>query len=220
MTRTTASLTLAFALVMAGLFNGGAVTAEQTNMAHAHIGHVMDKWRDTPDGQGFLPAAIAEARIAAQHAGLAVKSAGDLGGMKLHAGHVHNAVDPSEMMKGPGLGYGVKKAAMGVAQHIELAAKSEGASQNVTTHAVHVATSASNTVTRADEIVALAKQIEATGSVADASKLVNQLNTLAGQLIAGADANDDGRVGWQEGEGGLQQVEQHMGFMKKGEGLP
>ena len=58
------------------------------------------------------------------------------------------------------------------------------------------------------------------GSVSPAAlALVNQLSTVAEQLITGVDANGDGRVGWQQGEGGLEQAEQHMNLMKKGEGL-
>ena len=41
------------------------------NVAHAHIGHVMTKWSDTPKQWGFLPTALMEAKIAAQHAGFA-----------------------------------------------------------------------------------------------------------------------------------------------------
>ena len=73
--------------------------------------------------------------------------------MKLHAGHVINAVDPSVVASGPGLGYGVKRAALGVAAHIDLAAKTPGASPNIVTHAGHIGTSARNTVQRADAIV-------------------------------------------------------------------
>lgn len=218
--RKTASVTLGLVLIGVGVLSSGAIAGQQRNMAHAHIGHVMDKWRDTPDGLGFLPTAMAEAKIAAQHAGLAVKSSDNLDRMKLHAGHVIHAVDPSVVMKGPGLGYGVKKGAAGAAQHIGLAAKSDGASRNVQTHANHVSTSANNTVTRADEIVAIAQQVQASSSVTEAAKLTERLNMLAAQLIAGADANGDGRIGWQEGEGGLEQANQHMGLMKKGEGLP
>jgi hypothetical protein len=61
----------------------------------------------------------------------------------------------------------VKRADQGVAQHIQLAAKSEGASQ---------------------------------------------------QLMSGVDANNDGRISWEPGEGGLQQAQQHMELLLKGEG--
>ena len=208
------------ALASTGPFLGGPAIAQQGNAAHAHIGHVADAWRDTPDGQGLLPTAIAEANIAAQHAALAAKDPSNLDAMKLHTGHVLHAVDPEAMANGPGLGYGVKQGATGAATHIELAAKSEGASNGVTTHSTHIATSARNTVQRAEEIVALANKIQMADSASAASALVGDLNMLAEQLISGKDADGDGRVGWQEGEGGLQQAEQHLTLLKQGEGLP
>ena len=155
--RATLSAVIVFTLAFAGLFYGGVAIAAQGNAAHTHIGHVADGWRDTPDNQGLLPTAIAEAKIAAQHAALAAKDPSNLDAMKRHTGHVVNAVDPEAMANGPGLGYGVKRAAAGAATHIELAAKSDGASGGVTaTHSNHIATSARNTVARADEIIALA----------------------------------------------------------------
>ena len=168
--------------------------------------------------QGLLPTAVAEAKIVAQHAALAMKSEGNLDAMKLHAGHVIHALDPSIEMKGPGLNFGVKRAAMGVAQHIGLAAKVEGASKNVMTHSAHVTASAGNVVTRADEMIAVAQQIRAATTAEAANARLAHFNMLAQQLYAGVDANQDGQVGWQTGEGGLQQAETHMQLMIKGEG--
>ena len=203
--------------VGAGL--AGVLVQAQGNMVHTHIGHVADGWQDTPDGAGLLPTALAEAQIAVQHAGFAAGNPDDLDSIKLHTGHVLHAVDPSVMANGPGKGYGVKKAATGAAQHIQAAAGTDGASENVATHAPHVATSANNAVAWADEIVELAKQVEAATSAAAAAELAGRINALAQQIVSGVDANGDGRVGWQEGEGGLEQAEQHLGFMKAGEGL-
>ena len=181
--------------------------------AGVHIGHVVNGFSDTPHGQGLLPTAMAEARIAIQHAGLAARNTASLDAMKLHAAHVINALDPTVVATGPGLGYGVKKAATGVATHIELAAKAQGASANVVSHSVHIATSARNTVQRADQIVALAKQIQAATTAGDAAALVSQMVSQCDQLMAGADANGDGRITWEAGEGGLQQVQQHVNLM-------
>ncbi len=223
--RANALVVPAATLAFIGVLFGGTASTAQGSASHTHIGHVMDGFGDTPDGQGLLPTALAEAKIAAQHAALAAEDPNNLRAMKRHSEHVLNAVDPNEQDDGPGLGYGVKQAAAGIAQHIELAAQSDGASQGVMTHAEHVATSANNTVRRADTIIALAKAIEMLpGSVSPESPpaalaLVTQLNTVAEQLITGVDANSDGRVGWQQGEGGLQQAEQHMNLMKKGEDL-
>src|SRR5207248_522107 len=83
--------------------------------AHLHLGHVMTNWRDTPGARGFLPVAVDESRVAALHAGLAAKSAGvqNIDDVRLHAGHVLNALDPAVEPKGPGAGYGVRKAVAG-----------------------------------------------------------------------------------------------------------
>jgi hypothetical protein len=90
----------------------------------------------------------------------------------------------------------------------------------VITHANHIGTSARNTVVRADSILVLAKQVQSATAAADAAQLMNQIISLANQLIAGADANNDGRVGWQAGEGGLQQADEHVKLMLAGEPKP
>jgi hypothetical protein len=181
-----------------------------------HIGHVMNGFTDTPKGLGLLPTAMEEARVAAVHAGLAARDLENLGSMKLHAGHVINAIDPTVVTAGPGLGYGVKRSALGIATHMDLAAKTPGASEDVIMHANHVATSARNTVQRADAIVALAKRIQAATVASEASALVSQLVSLTNELMLGKDADADGKVTWKEGEGGLQQCDEHVRLMLTG----
>ncbi|MDP6352893.1 MAG: hypothetical protein QF827_11745 [Alphaproteobacteria bacterium] len=187
--------------------------------AQAHIGHVVVGWKDTPGKKGLLTTAIAEAKIAAQHAGFAVKKLDDLKWVKAHVGHVLHAVDPSAIAKGPGLGYGVVKAATGAAKHINFAAKSKDASKNVKTHAVHVSASATNAAEWAKDIAAIAQGILAAGSAAEAKMRVQALQRMADRLLKGVDANNDGKITWKPGEGGLNEAKKHMGFMTKGEGL-
>jgi len=99
-------------------------------------------------------------------------------------------------------------------------AKAQGASVNVQTHANHIATCARNTIVRADSMIAIAQRIQAATDAADAAKLMNQLVSLGNQLVAGFDANADGRITTQEGEGGLQQAEEHVQLMLAGEPKP
>ena len=191
----------------------------QANPAHTHIGHVADGFGGTPDGQGLLPTAVAEAEIAAQHAGLAARDPSNLDVMKRHIEHVLHAIDPTVVESGPGLGYGVKQAAEGIVRHIELAANADSASDNVKTHARHVATAARNSVQRAGAIVALAQRIRDATSATDAAALLEELTALSDALIPGTDANRDGGVGLREGEAGLRQATQDMRIVKRGEGL-
>jgi hypothetical protein len=182
-----------------------------------HIGHVVNGFGDTPNGQALLTVATTEARTAAQHATLAARNTADLNYMKTHAGHVINALDPTVVTAGPGLGYGLKRAATGIAMHIDLAAKAAGASPNVVTHAKHIATSANNVVTRADQLLAIAKQVQAATDAPAAAALVSQMISLSQQLMAGVDTNGDGQITWEEG--GLQQAQEHVNLLLAGEHL-
>ena len=190
-----------------------AVLAVPATPAGMHIGHVANAFGDTPGGIGLLAAAIDESKIAATHAALAGRQPANLDYMKTHAGHVINALDPSLVAMGPGLKYGAKKAALLVAVHIELASGADGATPQMKMHAQHIAISARNTATRADQIIAIAQKIIASTSAADASALVSQMTSLADQLIPGFDANADGKITWMQGEGGLQQCEEHVKLM-------
>jgi hypothetical protein len=185
-----------------------------------HIGHLGTTFPDTPEKWGLLPTAVAEAAIAQQHAAFAARTPADLASMQRHAAHVLHALDPSVEKQGPGRGFGVKRAANNAATHIEMAAKEPTASPNVKTHAVHVATASRAVAARVDLAVALAQKIRAATTAAEAAGLVSQLVSLCEQLVAGVDANADGRIGWDAQEGGLQQAQQHLQLMVAGERKP
>ena len=217
--RTSYAIRALSGLTVIGLIGAPAVVA-QASPAHTHMGHVAESFRGTPEGLGgLLPTAVAEAEIAAQHAELAGRDPSNLDGMRRHMGHVINALDPSLVDAGPGLGYGVKAAATGTARHIGLAGGSDGASDNVKTHATHVETAATNAANWADEAVALARRIQEATDAAAAARLLEELVSKTSAIVSGMDANGDGRIGWQEGEGGLAQATQHMTLMMRGEGM-
>lgn len=215
------AMAIGAAALLAACADGGQRMASEpaTNTAHVHIGHVVTSWQDAPDQMGLLPTAQAEAEVAAQHAGFAASRPDDLDWMKLHAGHVVNAMDPSIEPEGPGLGFGVRQAAQGVAQHVGFAADSEDASDNVKLHAGHVETSAGNVLVWSERVVELGQQVQAASSAAEAAPLVAEMQTLTATILAGTDANGDGTVSWAESEGGLAQAAQHMRLMQEGEGL-
>ena len=201
-------------LALTGLALGGAVLACTPTMvddmsadksadmgaAHTHIGHVLSGWKDTPENKGFLPTAIAEAMVADKHAGLAVEKLYDLKYMQTHALHVLHAIDPTAIAKGPGLGYGVIRAAAGAIKHIEFAAGSDGASDNVKLHATHVAASANNAVERAQLILIEIEHVRLARTARQANHHVVKIRELAAQLLDGYDADGDGKISWKPGE--------------------
>jgi hypothetical protein len=170
--------------------------------AHLHLGHVMTNWRDTPGARGFLPVAIDEARVAVLHAKLVAKGPG-LEDMKLHAGHVLHALDPAIEPKGPGAGYGVKRAAAGALQHLEFSVKAEGATADITTHATHVSLALANVLQWVDQAIATGQKIRAAADTAEAAALAAELVALTTRI------SDEG----------LQPGHTEMGLMLKAEGI-
>jgi hypothetical protein len=213
-----ASVAVSMSSLSAQRGRGGAEGGEKPNPVHVHIGHVMTAWKEVPTGQGFLPVAVGDAKIAQVHAGYMQKAAGNLDQIKMHAGHVINALDPTIEPKGPG-SFGVKRAAAGALTHAQNAAKAEGASKGVLTHTEHVSASLENVGHWTDQAVATAQKIRAATSAADTTPLITELIAQLNTISNGIDANKDGTVGWQIGEGGLAQAQQHMTLMMKGEGL-
>jgi hypothetical protein len=119
--------------------------------------------------------------------------------------HVRHALDPSSESGGPGKGYGVIKAAQGVAAHMDFAAKSGDASGSLKTHSAHIIASANNVVAWAKEALAKSGDTSAEGMA--------KVAELTQWILNGRDANGDGQISWQEGEGGIAQMKQHLGFI-------
>ncbi len=205
--------------LVATLVPGLAFAAAHTSMtmAQTHMGHVSESWADTPDAMGLLPTAIAEAEIAIFHAGLAAQKLDDLGWMQTHANHVLHAIDASAIAGGPGLGYGVLAGAAGTVKHINFAAGSDDASENIKIHAEHVATSAGNVVATVAAIKANIATILAATDAAAAAAATQANVVLAADLLDGADTDGNGSIDWTDG--GLNEASKHMGIMAAGEGM-
>jgi len=199
-------------LALFSLFLITPAWAAESN-AHRYMNNVDKSFAQTPDHQGLLEVAMAEARTARTHAGLAAQKTGDLDWMKTHTGHVRHALTGKG--KGPGLGYGLIRACKGAIHNIGQAAKAKDTTANIKLHSRHVRAATTNALRRAEQMLAVTKRIENATTAAQAGPLVEQLKTLAGQVLDGEDRNGDGQISWQEG--GLVQASQHMGYMRKGE---
>ena len=212
------SFAIGFVMVLIAVVLLPQALAQAEKESHSHMGHVTESWRDTPENVGLLTILEQEAQIAAQHAGLAARDLSDLNSMQTHTRHVRHAVDAASESGGPGKGYGIVKAAQGVSSHIGFASNAGDASDNVKLHAEHVKSSADNVVSWGQEIMQLSEKVLSASTAAEAAASLQQLQELTQHIVDGTDANGDGRVGWQQGEGGVAQAKQHMGFMASGEG--
>ena len=181
--------------------NGIVITRIEPPLVHAHIGHVMTAWRDTPGTVGLLTVAASDARVAAAHALLTSKSE-TLDDMKMHAGHVLHALDPAIEPKGPASGYGAKKAAAGGLQHVGFAAGAEDASQAVKAHAEVVSATLTDTIVAIDRAIATAEKIRAAAASGEAQALTGELVSQISQI----------------GEG-IESAREEMRTMMKAEGL-
>ena len=214
------ALAVSGALFLSTAFAGPVMAQGMVfNAAHAEMKQVAVSFEGAPDGMGLLQTAIAEAKVAIQHAGFAAEKPDDLDYAKTHMAHVRHAIDPSIDGKGPGLGFGFKAASEGVVQHTQKAISAHGASDNVKLHGNHVATSAGNGVGRADKILAVIEQIMSAEDGAEAKPLVFSVHEMTKELLDGVDGDGDGKVSWKEGEGGLHVTAKHVGFLFKGEDL-
>jgi Leucine-rich repeat (LRR) protein len=201
---------------------------------------VISGFGETPGKAGLLIAALADAKIAEEQAHK-TDLEGRINDFILYGGYTLNALDPTPENKAliqtaytrlptgadprlkvdiPGSGYGLKKAVAGALQHVQLAAKSEGASDNVKAHAAHVTASLENVVQWTDRAIAIAQKVLVAKNVADGQPLVTELEDTTVHINNGFDANKDGRIGWETGEGGLEQALAHMRLMLRGEGMP
>ena len=195
----------------AGLFfamAGGA--AAQNNM---HLGHITESWGDTPGKVGLITILEEEAQIAATHAKLAISNKEDLKNVRMHIAHVENAVDPSVVKSGPGKGYGVIKAAQGIATHMGFAAGAD-AGDSLKMHSVHVIQCAKNVERWANEIMTKSGYIKGGASDVASQFYADEVADMTGWILNGRDANGDGKISWEEGEGGLAQMKAHLGYIQ------
>ena len=199
--------------------NGAPIVPTLPGVVGIEIGYISTNYLDTPDKLGLLPIAQAEAKVAAQHAGFMARSLDNLATLQMHAGHVLHALDPRLMpaATAPGRGYGLKHALDGIMAYADAAAKDAGATAGVKTHTAHIIAAATGTNARADQVIAIARKIQQATTAKAAASLAGELQSLCDQLLAGSDLNADGRIGFDKGEGGLQQVQEHLTLLLNGE---
>ena len=140
----------------------------------------------------------------------------DLENIQLHTRHVRHAIDPSKesSAQGPGKGYGVCRASKGVSQHMMLARDAPDATDSVKLHAEHVLASTANVSFWCGKILDKAAQITGGASPVASAFFAEEIVEHTNWILDGRDANSDGKISWEEGEGGVAQIKQHLAYME------
>ena len=107
------------------------VAGQQTGEALTHFNHVAAGFTGAPGGRGLVVTTAIEVNTAMMYANFAAGNPTNLDAMKTNVRNVLHALAPEQGAKGPGLGFGVKRAAEAVVTHIELAVKAPGASETL-----------------------------------------------------------------------------------------
>lgn len=185
-----------------------------------HMSHLLTTFSDTPGGMGLIETGIAEAGIAAEYVRIAGQDSLNLRNMTSNMIHVIHAIDPSLVTNGQGLGYGVKRAAQAVAMHAELATAVEGVNDNFLFHGPYIAAAGRGALRRADAALGMARRVQSATDPESALRLLDRLAILVRAMAYGFDADDDGRIGFNEEEFGLAQARYHLDTVRRYQGIP
>lgn len=196
--------TIAVALA-AFSFESDDATAQQPDATRSRLATLFVATAATPGGNGLLPAAIAEARIALSQAVLAEKASGDLVAMQRAATNVLHAVDPALVPDGAGMGLGVRPA---VSQLIsQLNAMGAESTESDVAYATPKALAAALMAQAAtDALIGAAQQLRNSSTATEAEPLARQMRQLASDVLVGPETIAT-RAPSPSGVGGLYGVQ-------------
>lgn len=182
----------------------GGCAHQQPLMSHAHVGHCLTHWYDTPDNRGLLEVAseqLARARSATD-AALAVGS--DPALKTKHLGDAARALKAEGEPEGPD-SYGAIRAFDSALEHLEYAGTSEDASPNLV---ASVATLSEMGVAISERLRAASVQARTDPPSSNAISLDRKavdLRALLNAVAAGVDSNGNGTIEPNATEAGLEQ---------------
>lgn len=173
-----------------------------------HVLHALDPSAEE-SGPGLGYGAVRAAERTAHYIALAATSVGATDAIETHATHIGTA-SRSAMAKGD--------EALEIAREI-VQPEPEPAD---TTEAADTARAEGAVEEEPDEEEA--DEEEAAESpepltAAEIEALLTEIVSLTEAMLNGVDADGDGRIGWQEGEGGLAQAARHLELLQRAEGI-
>lgn len=174
-------------------------------VSHAHVGHALTAWRDTPNEQGLFIVAEKETRIALDETISAIASAQNQTKMRTHLSSALQALNADLTEGGNNSAYGAVRALNGATDHMVFAAESDDASQNLKTMVHQFAEAQVGVMDRiklAVEVIRLAQQSHGQ----EKQDLLLQLKKTLYSALEGDDVDHDGKIGPGQEEYGLLQL--------------
>lgn len=138
---------------------------QQPLISHAHVGHGLTHWQDTPGNKGLFTVAREEIGIARRETEAALLAA-TAAEKAAHMDNAAHALNPDVQPRGTGLGYGAIRALRSAVEHLEYAATSEDASANVVSSVAPLSELGEGVVDRLKAASSLAKSAGVTDPLA------------------------------------------------------
>jgi hypothetical protein len=203
---------LARTLVLVTVAGTSACVTRPPTIAHVHIGHALTGVHVTPGHKGYI--LVAEER--ADEVLAAVKSAGQATDLSALKAQIALAVSENDNQDN----FGVKQSLIMAANHIEFAATSDDASENVIRAAPIFKHDTAAVIERCDYIDLLGKDVAASRSMKEASLLVEELSKAAEANVEGADSKGTGGKGSVPADYGMAQLRAELQAMIARENPP
>lgn len=181
-------------------------------LAHAHIGHSLTAWHDTPQKQALFVVAEQETQNALNELQLAKKFVDRPSIAKIHVGFIVHSLNPELSPKGTGSGYGAIQALQKAIAHIEFAASTKDSSANVVWSAEPFVEHATATLDQYLYTLAVARKALTVDDIEFSATLAELEHELL-HCASGYDTNHDGLIGNTPAESGLEQLRDQLSTM-------
>jgi len=207
-------------LALAGIFalSTGCAT-RPPSVTHAHIGHCLTHWHDTPENKGLLDVARQELDTAVNESDAAIAAGLSPADKARHIENVAHALNPDVQPVGPGFDYGAVRALEGAIEHLEYAATSEDASLNIVSSVAVLSELGLAIAERLKSAVALAGTADERERAA-LDKAAIDLRSALHFAARGLDANGNGRIDPVTAEAGIDQLQTELQAMLNRETNP
>lgn len=188
-------------------------------ISHAHIGHALTAWHDTPAKEGLFKVAEKETNNAMQELQLAKRSLAEPCVAQHHVNNIVHSLNPDMQTEGSGLGYGAVPALSKTLKHLNFAAETHDASKNIRQSVVQFQEHAEATQDTLLLALAAARRA-ASAHPNDLPDLLPSVENALTHGYKGRDLDHDGLIGNLPDESGLVQLRERLSSLAANEVNP